>query len=77
VAAPKELIANRDPNVDAALKKACSDRNCPVRAAAVYAIGKRDNPSLLNVITLAMEDRNEIVRFEAAAAVLRLSRATR
>ena len=76
VAAAKELIADRDPKVDAALTKACSDRKRSVRAAAVFAIAKRDNPSLLNVITRAMEDRNEIVPFEAAAAVLRLSQST-
>jgi HEAT repeat protein len=76
VAAAKELIADRDPKVDAALTKACSDNKWSVRAAAVYAIAKRDNPSLLNVITRAMDDKNEIVRFEAAAAVLRLSQRT-
>jgi HEAT repeat protein len=76
VAAAKELIADRDPKVDAALTKACSDRKWSVRAAAVYSIAKRDNPSLLNVITRAMDDKNEIVRFEAAAAVLRLSQRT-
>ena len=76
VAAAKELIADRDPKVDAALTKACSDRKWSVRAAAVFAIAKRDNPSLLNVTIRAMEDKNEIVRFEAAAGVLRLSRAT-
>jgi HEAT repeat protein len=75
VAAAKELAADRDPKIDVALAKACTDKKWPVRAAAVYAIGKRDNPSLLNVITPAMDDRNEIVRFEAAAVVLRLSRA--
>jgi HEAT repeat protein len=72
VAAAKELIADKDPKVDAALTKACSDKKWPVRGAAVYAIGKRGNPSLLNVILPLMEDKNEIVRFEAAAAVLRL-----
>ena len=76
VAAAKELIADRDPKVDAALTKACSDRKWSVRAAAVFAIAKRDNPSLLNVTIRAMDDKNEIVRFESAAAVLRLSRAT-
>jgi HEAT repeat protein len=74
VAAAKELIADRDPKVDAALTKACSDRKSFVRAAAVFAIAKRDNPALLNVIVPLMEDKNEIVRLEAAAAVLRLSR---
>jgi HEAT repeat protein len=76
VAAAKELIADKDPKVDRALTKACSDSKWSVRAAAVFAIAKRDNPSLLNVISPLMEDKNEIVRFEAAAAVLRLSRAT-
>jgi HEAT repeat protein len=73
VAAAKELIADRDPKVDAALTKACSDRNWSVRAAAVFAIAKRGNPSLLNVITLLMEDKSQTVRYEAAAAVLRLT----
>src|SRR5579871_703582 len=73
VAAAKELIADADPKVDGALTKACLDSKWSVRAAAVYAIAKRGNPSLLNVITRAMDDKNEIVRFEAAAAVLRLS----
>ena len=76
VAAAKELIADADPKVDGALTKACSDRKWSVRAAAVFAIAKRDNPSLLSVTIRAMEDKNEIVRFEAAAAVLRLSQAT-
>jgi HEAT repeat protein len=76
VAAAKELIADRDPKVDAALTKACSDRKWSVRAAAVFAIAKRDNPALLNVISSLMDDKNEIVRFEAAAGVLRLSQAT-
>jgi HEAT repeat protein len=73
VAAAKELIADRDPKVDAALTKACSDRNWSVRAAAVFAIAKRGNPSLLNVITLLMGDKSQTVRYEAAAAVLRLT----
>jgi len=73
VAAAKELIADRDLKVDAALTKACSDRKWPIRAAAVYAIAKRGNPFLLHVIGPLMEDKTEIVRFEAAAAVLRLS----
>jgi HEAT repeat protein len=76
VAAAKELISDRDPKVDAALTKACSDRKWSIRGAAVYAIAKRDNPTLLTVIRPLMDDKNEIVRFEAAAAVLRLSQAT-
>jgi len=52
---------------------ACSDKKWPVRAAAVFAIAKKDDPALLNVITPALDDKNDIVRYEASAAVLRLS----
>lgn len=72
-AATKELAADREPKIDAALAKACADKKWPVRAAAVYAIAKRDDPGLLNVITPALEDKNDIVRYDASAAVLRLS----
>jgi Asp-tRNA(Asn)/Glu-tRNA(Gln) amidotransferase A subunit family amidase len=73
VAAAKELIADSDPKVDAALTKACSDRKWSVRAAAVFAIAKGDHPALLNAIPPLMKDKNEIVQFETAAAVLQLS----
>ena len=72
-AATKELAADRDPRVDAALANACSDKKWAVRAAAVYAIAKRDDPALLKVITPALEDKNDIVRYDASAAVVRLS----
>ena len=73
VAAAKELATDRDPRIDAALAGACSDKKWPVRAAAVYAIAKRDNPALLNVITPVLDDKNDIVRYDASATVLRLS----
>jgi HEAT repeat protein len=72
-AAAKELATDRDPKIDAALAKACSDKKWPVRAAAVYAIAKRENPASLNVIIPVLEDRNDIVRYDASATVLRLS----
>jgi HEAT repeat protein len=73
VAAAKELATDRGPKIDAALAKACSDEKWPVRAAAVFAIAKRDDPALLNVITPMLHDKNDIVRYEASATVLRLS----
>jgi HEAT repeat protein len=72
-AAAKELAADHDPKIDAALAKACSDKKSPVRAAAVFAIAKRADPSLLNVITPLLDDESETVRYEASATVLRLS----
>jgi HEAT repeat protein len=73
VAAVKELAADRDPKIDAALTRACSDKKWLVRAAAIYAIAKRDDRGFINAITPALQDKNDIVRYEAAAAVLRLS----
>jgi HEAT repeat protein len=73
VAAAKELAADRDTKIDAALTRACSDKKWPVRAAAVFAIAKRDNPALLNVITPMLDDKSGVVRYEASAVVLRLS----
>lgn len=72
VAAAKELAKDRDPKIDAALAKACADKKWAVRAAAVFAIAKRDDAALLDVITPALEDKNDIVRYEASATVLRL-----
>ena len=72
-AAAKELATDRDSRIDAALGRACSDKKWSVRAAAVYAIAKRDDPALLNVITPVLDDKNDIVRYDASAAVLRLS----
>jgi HEAT repeat protein len=73
-AAARELAADRDPKIDAALARACSDKKWRVRAGAVDAIAKREDAALLNVITLALDDKNDVVRFDASAAVLRLSR---
>jgi HEAT repeat protein len=56
-AATKELAADRDPKIDGALTKACSDRRWQVRAAAVYAIAKRGDPSLLSARRQTHETR--------------------
>ena len=72
-AAARELATDRDPKIGAALAKACSDKKWRVREAAVVAIAKRDDPTLLNAITPVLDDKSEIVRYDASAAVLRLS----
>jgi hypothetical protein len=69
----KELANDHDSQIDAALAKACSDKKWPVPAAAVYAIAKRDDLALLNAIIPALEDKSDIVRCDASAAVLRFS----
>ena len=40
----------------------------------MFAIAKRGNPALLHAFTPAPDDKSDIVRYDAAAAVLRLSR---
>jgi HEAT repeat protein len=72
-AAAQELAADRDPKIGAALVKACADKKWRLRAAAVDAIAKRDDPTLLNAITPVLDDKNDIVRYDASATVLRLS----
>ena len=72
-AAAKELAMDRDPKIDAALSKACSDKKWRVRVAAVDAIAKREDFKLLHVLTPVLDDKSDIVRYEASAAVLRLS----
>jgi hypothetical protein len=72
-AAAQELAADRDPKISAALAKACADKKWRLRAAAVAAIAKREDPKLLNAITPVLGDKSSIARYDASAAVLRLS----
>jgi HEAT repeat protein len=73
-AAARELAGDPDPRSGHALAKAVSDKDWTVRAATVEAIAKRADASLLADIVPAMSDKKDIVRYSAAAAVLRLTR---
>jgi len=73
-AAARELAGDPDPRSGEALAKAVSDKDWSVRAAAVEAIATRGDSALLVDIVPAMSDQKDIVRYSAAAAVLRLSR---
>jgi HEAT repeat protein len=44
-----------------------------VRASAVAAIAKRGDPELLSAIVPLLDDEQDTVRFNAAAAVVKLS----
>jgi HEAT repeat protein len=76
-AAARELADDPDPRSSEALAKAVSDNAWVVRAATLEAIAKRGTPTLLADIVPAMSDKKDIVRYSAAAAVLRLSRLER
>ena len=73
-AAARELAGDPDPRSGQALAKAVSDKDWSVRAAAIEAIAKRGDTTLLVGIVPAMSDRKDVVRYSAAAGVLRLGR---
>ena len=73
-AAARELAGDPDPRSGQALAKVVSDQDWSVRAAAIEAIAKRGDPALLVDIVPAMSDRKDVVRYSAAAGVLRLGR---
>ena len=73
-AAAAGVLANDpDPRSGKALAAACSDKNWMVRLAALSAIALRGDPSLLPAATHALQDNVDVVRYTAAAVVLRLS----
>ena len=73
--AARELVRDTDPRVNRALAKAAiSDKSWLVRASALLALAKRQNPELLSAIVPAMSDQNRVVRYTAAAAVIRLAK---
>jgi HEAT repeat protein len=72
-AAAKALAKDPDPRSAKALVQAASDKSWSVRAAALDAIAERGDPSLLEDIVPAMSDHKDLVRYTAAATVIRLS----
>jgi HEAT repeat protein len=69
------LAARPDKETIEALKRALSDRDWTVRAAAARAIGKLGRPDLSAFLTTALEDSKPSVRFAAAVSVIRLESA--
>jgi HEAT repeat protein len=75
-AAARVLANDPDPRSGEALGRAAvSERNEVVRAAALEAVAKRGDPSLLSDVLPALSDENAVVRYRAAAAVIRLTMA--
>jgi HEAT repeat protein len=71
--AAKFLADDPDPQSGEALARAVSNRSWLVRESALEAIAKRADPSLLTTVQAAMSDEKDRVRYQAAAAVLRLT----
>lgn len=74
-AAAEKLATDPDSKTTEALAKACSDKQWRVRVAVVEAIAKRGDQQLLFSLTPLLYDNTDDVRFETAAAVIRLSTA--
>jgi HEAT repeat protein len=72
-AAAKALAKDPDLRSAKALVQSASDKSWIVRAAALDAIAERGDPSLLEHIAPAMSDHKDLVRYTAAATVIRLS----
>ncbi len=72
-AAARVLVDDPDPRSGEALGQAVvSEKSGMVRAAALEAVARRGDPSLLSDILPALSDENDVVRYTAAAAVIRL-----
>lgn len=72
-AAAKKLAYDPEPDAGKALARAAADKDWRVRAAALDAIALREDASLISRIVTALDDKNEVVRFTAAACVAHLS----
>ena len=73
-AAAQRLAKDPDPKSGEALSKTASDGKWLVRAAVADAIAKRDDPALLPAVVGLLSDENDSVRFNASAAVIRLTK---
>jgi HEAT repeat protein len=71
-AAAQRLAADPDPASGRALARATTDEKWIVRASAISAIGARGDRSLVTVLAPRLDDENDTVRFNAAAAIVRL-----
>ena len=74
-AAATKLAGDPDPKTAEALAKFAKDEKWIVRAAVMDAIAKRGDISLLKSVIPLLDDENDVVKFSAAAAVIRLSAA--
>ena len=72
-AAARALVDDPAPAAMKVLTDAAGDKSWLVRAAALEALAKRGNPASLDTVQLYVYDEKDVVRYTAAAAVLRLT----
>ncbi len=66
------LATDRDPATIKALEEALDDKNWIVRAAVIKALAARGSRSSVPKIEILLTDKQEAVRYYAAAAIVRL-----
>ena len=71
-AAAQRLAKDPDPASGRALATATTDEKWLVRASAVSAVAARGDRALVSAVVPRLDDENETVRFNAAAAIVRL-----
>jgi HEAT repeat protein len=76
-AATKMLINDPDPKTTAALVAAAGDKSWIVRMAALEALGRRGNRTVVPQIETHLDDEKDVVRYTAAGAIIRLSNPTK
>lgn len=72
-AAARILAKDRDPKTRDALVTAAGDKSWIVRAAALDALSRRGDSSVLAEIAPRLEDGEDVVKYTAAAATIHLS----
>ena len=72
-AAARALVDDPNPAATKVLIDAAGDKSWLVRAAVLEALAKRGNPASLDTVQLYVYDEKDVVRYTAAAAVLRLT----
>jgi HEAT repeat protein len=72
-AAAKMLIKDPDPKSREALINASRHKNWTIRTAAVDSLARRNDPSVIPQLEARLSDDKDIVRYTAAAAIIRLT----
>lgn len=72
-AAAKMLIKDPDPKSKQALINASKQKSWTVRAAAVDSLARRDDPAVIAQLEPRLTDDKDVVKYTAAAAIIRLS----